>query len=135
MTRMTGPDCVVMCNLINTYIHTYIHTYIALIKELAIRRVQHRSETYSNQSQHLAEGTEVARLWRRFFFFTAATLIPHASPSLQTGGGACEHPTAPFARPGVGTSASYREGNLIRGAGKSERGRGRDLSRGWERRR
>ena len=28
MTRMTGPDCVVMCNLINTYIHTYIHTYV-----------------------------------------------------------------------------------------------------------
>ena len=36
-TRMTGPDCAVMCNLINihtyfyipgTYIHTYIHTYI-----------------------------------------------------------------------------------------------------------
>ena len=33
MTRMTGPDCAVMCNLINThtyldtYIHTYIHTY------------------------------------------------------------------------------------------------------------
>ena len=25
MTRMTGPDCVVMCNLINTYIHTYIY--------------------------------------------------------------------------------------------------------------
>ena len=27
MTRMTGPDCVVMCNLINTYIHIsiYIH--------------------------------------------------------------------------------------------------------------
>ena len=25
MTRMTGPDCVVMCNLINTYIHTYIN--------------------------------------------------------------------------------------------------------------
>ena len=38
----------------------------ALIKELAIRRVQHRSETYSNESQHLAEGTEVARLRRRF---------------------------------------------------------------------
>ena len=38
----------------------------ALIKELAIRRVQHRSETYSNESQHLAEGTEVARLLRRF---------------------------------------------------------------------
>ena len=26
MTRMTGPDCVVMCNLI--YIHIYIHTYM-----------------------------------------------------------------------------------------------------------
>ena len=23
MTRMTGPDCVVMCNLINTYILEY----------------------------------------------------------------------------------------------------------------
>ena len=40
----------------------------ALIKELAIRRVQHRSETCSNESQHLAEGTEVARLRRRFSF-------------------------------------------------------------------
>ena len=39
-----------------------------IIKELAIRRVQHRSETYSNESQHLAEGTEVARLRRRFSF-------------------------------------------------------------------
>ena len=35
----------------------------ALIKELAIRRVQYRSET-SNESQHLAEGTEVARIRR-----------------------------------------------------------------------
>ena len=77
MTRMTGPDCVVMCNLINTHTHTHTHTHKtysllpfamsaygdvgsnvhALIKELAIRRVQHRSETYSNESQHLAEGT------------------------------------------------------------------------------
>ena len=40
----------------------------ALIKELAIRRVQHRSETYSHESQHLAEGTEVARLRRQFSF-------------------------------------------------------------------
>ena len=41
----------------------------ALMKELAIRRVEHRPETHSNKSQHLAEGTEVARLRRRFFFF------------------------------------------------------------------
>ena len=25
MTRMTGPDCVVMCNLINTHTHTYMN--------------------------------------------------------------------------------------------------------------
>ena len=40
-----------------------VHT---LVKELAIRRVEHRSETHSNESQYLAEGTEVARLRRRF---------------------------------------------------------------------
>ena len=40
----------------------------ALIKELAIRRVQHRSDTYSNESQHLAVETKVARLRRRFSF-------------------------------------------------------------------
>ena len=26
-TRMTGPDCAVMCNLINTYTHTHTHTH------------------------------------------------------------------------------------------------------------
>ena len=36
----------------------------ALIKELAIRRVEHRSETHSNESPHLAEGAEAARLRR-----------------------------------------------------------------------
>ena len=31
MTRMTGPDCAVTCNLINIHIYiepTYLHTYI-----------------------------------------------------------------------------------------------------------
>ena len=27
MTRMTGPDCVVMCNFINTHTHTHTHTH------------------------------------------------------------------------------------------------------------
>ena len=40
----------------------------ALIKEFAIRRVEHRSKTHSNESQHLAEATEAARLRRRFSF-------------------------------------------------------------------
>ena len=39
----------------------------ALIKELAIRRVENRSKTHSNEPRHLAEGTEVARLRRRFY--------------------------------------------------------------------
>ena len=47
------------------YVGSDVH---ALIKELAIRRIQHRSETNSNESQHLVEGTEVARLRRRFSF-------------------------------------------------------------------
>ena len=27
MTRMTGPDCAVMCNLINTHTHTHIPSH------------------------------------------------------------------------------------------------------------
>ena len=107
----------------------------AIIKELAIRRVQHRSETYSNGSQHLVEWTESSTYSAAILFcFTADTLIPHVSPSRQTGGGACEHPTAPFARPGVCTNASYR---VVTGSEGQEgaNGRGRDWSRGWEGRR
>ena len=39
MTRMTGPDCVVMCNLINTYIHTYIHTYYIHIQSPNVSKI------------------------------------------------------------------------------------------------
>ena len=67
MTRMTGPDCAVMCNLINTHTHTHTPEHF-LIKELAIRRVEHRLETHSNKSQHLAEGAEVAHARRRSSF-------------------------------------------------------------------
>ena len=48
----------------------------ALIKELAIRRVEHRPEIHSNESRYVAERTEVARLgggsllvYRRHFHF------------------------------------------------------------------
>ena len=40
----------------------------ALIEELTIRRVEHRSEIQSNGPRHLAERTKVARLQRRFSF-------------------------------------------------------------------
>ena len=55
------PLAISTCGEVGSDVH-------ALIKKLAIRRVQHRSETHFNESQHLAEGTEVARLRRRFSF-------------------------------------------------------------------
>ena len=108
----------------------------ALMKELAIRRVQHRSETYSNESQHLAEGTEVARLRRRFSF----VLQRHSHSARVTisadRGWRLRAPDGPIRK----VRRRYKRivpggGNRIRGAGRSERGRGRDWSRGWERRR
>ena len=57
------PLAVSTCGEVGSDMHA------ALIKDFAIRRVEHRSETHSNESQHLAEGTEVARLLRRRFFF------------------------------------------------------------------
>ena len=45
-----------------------------LVKELAIRRVEPKSEIHPNKSQNLVEGTEVARLRRRFSF-----VLQHAS--------------------------------------------------------
>ena len=55
------PLAMSICGEVGSDVH-------ALIKELAIRRVQHRSETHSNESHYLAEGTEVARLRRRLSF-------------------------------------------------------------------
>ena len=59
----------------------------ALMKELliAIRRVEHRSETHSNESQHQISGggdessTSSAAI---LFYFTASSLVPYASKSL-----------------------------------------------------
>ena len=39
-----------------------------LTKELTIRRVEHRSEIHSNESRHLADGTEVECIRRRLSF-------------------------------------------------------------------
>ena len=55
----------------------------ALINELAIRRVEHRSEIHFNESQHLAEGTKVARLWRRFSFALEQALSFHTRHPLS----------------------------------------------------
>ena len=77
MTRMTGPDCAVMCNLINTHTHTHTHTrrfFFVLQQALSFRTRHHLCR----------QGMALAR-------------------SLPTESGACEHPTPPFPRPGVYT--------------------------------
>ena len=68
------------------------------------------------------------------FYFTAGTCIPHASSSLHTGGGACGHLTALFARTGLCACVLYQGGSQIQGAGRGERCRTRDQSQGRERR-
>ena len=42
MTRMTRPDCAVMCNLINTHTHTHTHTHTQQGGEHKVLRAQVR---------------------------------------------------------------------------------------------
>ena len=46
----------------------------ALIKELAIRRVEHRSEAHSNESQHVAEGTFFVLFYSKHFHSARVTI-------------------------------------------------------------
>ena len=108
-----------------------VHT---LIKKLAVRREQHRSETYSNES-HLAEGTEVARLRRRFSFVLQQALSFCTRHHLCRQRVALASTRQPHSQ-GPASVQAHRTGgsNRVRGAGRGERGRGRNWSRGWERR-
>ena len=60
MTRMTGPDCVVMCNLINTYIHIhttcihiYVHTYIHTYIHVAVDAARETGETWVESEKNV----------------------------------------------------------------------------------
>ena len=53
MTRMTGPDCVVMCNLINTHTHTLINHVYQLTRTLAFLA---RAETVESTSNTVEDG-------------------------------------------------------------------------------
>ena len=108
----------------------------ALIKELVVRRVQYRSDTHSNESQHLAEGTEVARLRRRFSFVLQQVLSFRTRHHLFRQGVTLASTRQPRSQ-GPASVQAHRTGggNRTRRTGRSERGRGRDWSRGWERRR
>ena len=76
------PLAISTCVEVGSAVHT-------LIKELTLSRVEHTLEIHSNESQHLTEGAEVARLRRRFFFVLQQTLsFCTRHHILQTGGGA-----------------------------------------------
>ena len=44
MTRMTGPDCAVMCNLVNTHTHTHTERDNREIREEKRREEKRREE-------------------------------------------------------------------------------------------
>ena len=90
----------------------------ALIKELAIRRVQHRSETYSNEeSQHLVEGTEVARLRRRFSFVLQQALSFRARHHLCRQGVALASTRQPHSQ-GPASEQAHRTGGVTGSEGQ-----------------
>ena len=89
----------------------------ALIKELTIRRVQHRSETYSNDSQHPAEGTEVARLRRRFSFVLQQALSFRTRHHLCRQGVALASTRRPHSQ-GPASVQGHRTGGVTRSEGQ-----------------
>ena len=94
----------------------------ALVKELAIRRVEHRSETHSNESQHLAEGTEVARLRRRCSFVLQQTLSFRTRHHLCRQGGALASTRQLRLQGAVSAQAHRTEG--VTGPERQERANG-----------
>ena len=94
----------------------------ALIKELAIRRVPHRSKTYFNGSQHLAEGTEVARLRRRFSFVLRQALSFRTRHHLCRQGGALASTRRPHSQ-GPASVQAHRTGRVT-GSNGQERANG-----------
>ena len=89
----------------------------ALIKELAIRRVQHRSETYSNESQHLAKGTEVARLRRRISFVLQQALSFRTRHHLCRQGVALASTRRPHSQ-GPASAQAHRTGGVTGSEGQ-----------------
>ena len=91
----------------------------ALIKELAIRRVQRRSETYSNEYQHLAEGTKVARLRRQFSFVLQQALSFRTRHHLCRQGVALASTRRPHSQ-GPASVQAHRTGGVTGSEGQEE---------------
>ena len=54
MTRMTGPDCAVMSNLINT--HTHTHTQAGLRGCVQFKRYKHREQITGPDDKNVQNG-------------------------------------------------------------------------------
>ena len=110
-----------MCNLIKIHnTHRRICPYQGARYQTGRAQVGDTLQRVPTSGGRDGSGTSSAVI---LFCFTAGTFIPHASPSLQTWGGACEHPTAPFARPGV-CYAHRTEGHPSPRDGKERTGAG-----------
>ena len=82
MTRMTGPDCVVMCNLINTHTHTHRHkrlgvTQVDMMRDSLWRKTFYRSLGWHDAAEsadRICHGNdrwqETTRLHAMFFIKT-----------------------------------------------------------------
>ena len=55
MTRMTGPDCAVMCNLINTHTHIYTIDCRVLPLKLMLRKAPRRLHVFRFFSNDLPD--------------------------------------------------------------------------------
>ncbi|CAM9926071.1 unnamed protein product [Ascophyllum nodosum] len=85
-------------------------------KELAIRRVEHKSLVGDKLKRvpALTGGNEsITPSAANLLCFTAGIFIPLASSSLWTGSNACGHPTTSFARLDICTRELYRGGYRV----------------------
>ena len=84
MTRMTGPDCAVMCNLINihTYIHTYMHTYIHTCIHTYIHPLGGSMRVAYNDSDDRAGLRGYVQFNKYTYIHTYIPLTVHKAPEL-----------------------------------------------------
>ena len=66
MTRMTRPDCAVMCNFIK-YTHTHTHTRTKLGSEVAIFVVSFLSELLVVINNNVISSAQGLRAWVRIY--------------------------------------------------------------------
>ena len=62
MARMTGPDCAVMCNFINTHTHTHTHTTITGTR-IGLGRAEGGQKNARNRKIDVDAARETGETW------------------------------------------------------------------------